>query len=278
MLYIITAFDIRIKIYSSDLGAAKEIFNKYNRLSMFWRLRILMFYALLAIFTSIFFIICYVPVTFFKVNYNIRYKIGVIFSYAFIWLARICCSLRYQVSGLEKLPSGPSILVANHQSFWEQVYMQLIIPKHSWVLKKELFKIPLFGWGLRMVKPIAVDRNSNISVGQILKEGQQKLQSGLWLIIFPESTRVTPEKTVKFKPSAAKLATLVKVPIVMMAHNAGAYWPKGFWIKKPGTIQVKIIDVIPIEEIARTDARELTEKMEQMINKEKQLLFEQTLP
>ncbi len=244
---------------------------------MFWRLRILMFYGLLAIFTLIFFIICYIPVTFFNVNYYIRYRIGVIFSYAFIWLARICCSLKYQVSGLEKLPLQPSILVSNHQSFWEQVYMQLIIPEHSWVLKKELFNIPLFGWGLRMVKPVAVDRNANISVGQILREGQEKINSGLWLIIFPESTRISPEKTVKFKPSAAKLAVLAQVPLVMMAHNAGVYWPKGFWIKKPGTIQVKIIDVISVEEIAKTDVRDLTDKMEQVINTEKQLLFEQTI-
>ncbi|CAF1427109.1 unnamed protein product [Rotaria sordida] len=89
--------------------------------------------------------------------------------------------------------------------------------------------------------------------------------------------KLTATPTLRWIFSAAKLATVVKAPIVMMAHNAGAYWPKGFWIKKPGTIQVKIIDVITIEEIARTDARELTDKMEQMINKEKQLLFEQTL-
>lgn len=244
---------------------------------MFWRLRVLMFYTLLTIFTIIFFLICYIPVTFFNVNYYIRYRIGVIFSYVFIWLARICCSLKYQVSGLEKLPSTPSILVSNHQSFWEQIYMQLIIPEHSWVLKKELFNRPLLGWGLRMVKPIAVDRNANISVGQILREGQEKLQEGLWLIIFPESTRISPEKTMKFKPSAAKLASIAKVPIVMMAHNAGVYWPKGFWIQKPGTISVKIIAVISAEEIQKTDVRALTNKMEEIINREKQLLFEQTI-
>ncbi|MCC8368685.1 MAG: 1-acyl-sn-glycerol-3-phosphate acyltransferase [Rickettsia endosymbiont of Oxypoda opaca] len=240
---------------------------------MFWRLRILLFYGLLAIFTFIFFLICYIPVTFFNVNYQIRYKIGVIFSYAFIWLARFCCGLKYQVSGLEKLPKIPSIVVSNHQSFWDQIFMQLIIPEHSWVLKRELFNIPLLGWGLRMVKPIAVDRNVNISVTQILREGQEKIKQGLWLIIFPESTRVLPEKTVKFKPSAVKLASLAKVPIVMMAHNAGLFWPKGFWFKKPGTIQVKIIDVISTEEVEQSDVRELNEKIEKIINKEKQKLL-----
>lgn len=240
---------------------------------MFWRLRILTFYALLAIFTFTFFLICYIPVTFFNVNYYIRYRIGVIFSYAFIWLARICCGLKYQVTGLDKLPKTPSIVLSNHQSFWEQVFMQLIIPEHSWVLKRELFNVPIFGWGLRMVKPIAVDRNANISVNQILREGQEKIKEGLWLIIFPESTRYRPEQNAKFKPSATKLASLAKVPIVMMAHNAGVYWPKGFWMTKPGIIQVTIIDVISVEKIEQSDVRELTEKIELIINKQKQLLL-----
>ncbi len=241
---------------------------------MFWRLRILIFYGLLAIFTFTIFIISYIPVTFFNVNYYVRYQIGVIFSYIFIWLARICCGLKYQVSGLEKLPSVPSIVLSNHQSCWEQIFIQLIIPKHSWVLKRELFNVPLFGWGLRMVKPIAVDRNANISVNQILREGQEKIKSGLWLVIFPESTRYRPEQNAKFKPSAAKLASLAKTPIVMMAHNAGVYWPRGFWMTKSGTIQVKIIDVITVEEIEQTDVRELTDKIEQVINSEKQILLE----
>lgn len=243
---------------------------------MFWRIRVLAFYLLLAVFTTIFFILCYIPITFFNVNYNIRYGIGVTFSYVFIWLARIVCGLKYSVSGLDKLPAVPSIVVSNHQSFWDQIFVQLIIPKHSWVLKKELFNIPLIGWGLRMVKPVAVDRNANISVRQILKEGAEKINSGLWLIIFPEATRLRPDQIGRYKPSAAKLASDVKVPIVMMAHNAGVYWPKGFWIKKPGTIQVKIIDVIPVSEVVKYDARELTDKMEQIINREKKILFEQT--
>lgn len=240
---------------------------------MLWRLRILLFYGLLSIFTFVFFVICYIPVTFCNVNYQIRYKIATIFSYAFVWLARICCGLKYKVTGLQKLPQETAIVVSNHQSFWDQMFMQLIIPEHSWVLKRELFNIPLLGWGLRMVDPIAVDRNSNISVNQILRIGQEKLRKGLWLIIFPESTKVLPEKTMKFKPSAVKLAALARVPIVMMAHNAGLYWPRGFWFKKPGTIQVKIIGVIEKDEVANTDVRTLNDKIEQIINDEKQKLL-----
>jgi 1-acyl-sn-glycerol-3-phosphate acyltransferase len=244
---------------------------------MFLRFRTLIFYFLISFFTIVCFSIFYIPIKLFHLKYHTKYKLALVFSYSFIWLVKITCGLRYNVSGLEKLPSEPSIVLANHQSFWDNVFMQLIIPQHSWILKRELFKIPFFGWGLKMVDPIAVDRRDNISVKQILREGQKKLQNGLWLIIFPESTRLRPEQITKFKPSAVKLASIAKVPIVLIAHNAGVYWPKGFWIKKSGTIQVKIIDVISVVELEEQDVRLLTEQIQEIINAEKQILFENTI-
>lgn len=242
-----------------------------------WRLRVLIFYALISLVTLITFLICYMPVTFININYNIRYKIGFVYSHVFIWLVKAICGLNYQVSGLDKLPNTPSIVLSNHQSFWDNVFMQIIIPQHSWVIKRELFNIPLLGWGLRMLTPIAIDRSANMSVRQILQEGRQKILEDLWIVIFPESTRLKPEETVKFKPSPVKLAEITRVPIVIMAHNAGIFWPVGFWIKQAGVIKVKIIDVISVEEIAQTDVRILTEKIEHLINSEKQRLLEETI-
>lgn len=244
---------------------------------MFWNFRVLLFYLVTSILCISFFLLLYIPIKLFNVSYRLKYKIAVGFSYAFIWLAKNICGLKYQVSGLEKLPPGPCIVLANHQSFWDNVFMQLVIPEHSWIIKKELFNIPFFGWGLKMVEPVAVDRTDNISVKQILREGQKKLQNGLWLVVFPESTRLRPDQTTKFKPSAFKLATIAKVPIVLMAHNAGVFWPKGFWIKQPGTIQVKIIDVIGKEDVEKLDVRMLTQQAQELINAEKQLLFEQAV-
>jgi 1-acyl-sn-glycerol-3-phosphate acyltransferase len=180
--------------------------------------------------------------------------------------------IKYEVQGLEKLPNGPYLVLSNHQSFWENFFMQLIIPEHSWVIKKELFEIPVFGWGLRMVEPIAVDRSATASIVQILEEGKKKLQSGLSIVIFPEGTRVKPDRSVSFKPSAAKLALEAEVPVVLMAHNAGVLWPKGFWFQKSGTINVKIIETMMPGEIARYDARSLTDYIQQRINTEKQVL------
>jgi 1-acyl-sn-glycerol-3-phosphate acyltransferase len=125
------------------------------------------------------------------------------------------------------------------------------------------------------VDPIAVDRSEGMSVRQILRDGKKKLESGLWLVMFPESTRLRPEQSVKFKPSAARLAREAKVPIVLMAHNAGIYWPKGFWIEKPGTIEAKIIEVIDKERVEKDEVRSLTDRIETVINREKRILCEQ---
>lgn len=242
---------------------------------IFWRLRVLLYYALISIVCIVFVLASALLIALFKPSYSFKYRIAVAFSYCYIVLAKYICGLKYEISGLEKLPKEPSIVLANHQSFWDNVIMQLIIPEHSWVIKKQLYDIPFFGWGLRMLKPIAVDRKDFTSINQILREGVQKIQSGLWMIIFPESTRVGPEVDTKFKPSAIVLASNAKVPIVLIAHNAGVFWPKAFWIRQPGTIKLKIVGVIPKEDLVDCDVRAITERAQNIINREKQILFEE---
>lgn len=236
-----------------------------------WRMRVLMFYiaiAALSLITCPILAFMYLTGT----HYDHRYALAKRYSEIFIWFGEIICGLKHEVIGLEKLPKTPAVFMANHQSFWENVFMQLIVPKHSWVIKKELFSIPLFGWGLKMMDPIAVDRKDMVSLTRILKEGQKKIKQGLSLIIFPESTRVLPHQNKRYKPSAIKLAMEAKVPVVLMAHNAGVYWPKSFWIRKPGTITVEILSVIPPENLANADVREVTQEIEQVINTSKNIL------
>lgn len=241
---------------------------------MFWRIRILTFYFMLAILALSFFFLLCAPMHLLQAPYTIRYKVAESFSYCFIFLVKILCGIDYKIIGMEKLPQDgkPYLALANHQSFWENTFMQLIIPKHSWIIKRELFDIPVFGWGLRTVLPIAVDRSNSRSVNQILKEGQKKIENGLSIVMFPEATRVKIDKNVKFKPSAAKLAMNTNVPIVLIVHNAGVYWPKGFWFTKPGTVTVKILEVIPVKKYKDYDVRSLTDYIQERINKEKEIL------
>lgn len=251
---------------------------------MLWKLRVLVFYFFLTLFTVTYCSLIFTPVSFLlhrakgkllkaSTTYSLRYKLAEIFSIIFIQITRLFAGISYRVEGLELLPDRPSLVLSNHQSFWENVFMQIIIPKHSWVIKKELFNIPFFGWGLRSMEPIAVDRSQSRSVAQIIKNGTQKLQNDHWIIMFPEATRLKPRQTRKFKPSAAALALEAGVPIVLMAHNAGLFWPKAFWLRKPGTVSVKIIKVITPEEAKEFDARSLTDHIEQIINHEKENLL-----
>ncbi len=156
------------------------------------------------------------------------------------------CGVNYQVEGRENLPDGPAIVLSNHQSTWETLSLAFLVPPQVWVLKKELLKIPFFGWGLAMSSPIAIDRNAGINAReQVVEQGHKRLDSGLWVIIFPEGTRVDPGVHRRFKPGGAILASRSGYPVVPIAHNAGLFWPRHQFIKYPGTITVRIGPTIP---------------------------------
>lgn len=229
---------------------------------MIQRIRVLLFYFLATIITTI----GVIPLIFLhliKTNYSTKFKLVVWYSKSFIYLAKIVCGLNYKIEGLENIPTkGPAVVLSNHQSFWDNIIMPVLFPMQSWVIKKQLLNIPIFGFGLKLMEPIALDRSSAMSVRQILQIGSKKIQDGIWVIIFPESTRLNPGQTVPFKAGCAALAHNNNVPIVPMAHNAGTLWPKGFWIK-PGTITVKIGK--PLYPRADQDARELSAEVENWI-------------
>ncbi|MBN8511424.1 MAG: 1-acyl-sn-glycerol-3-phosphate acyltransferase [Rickettsiales bacterium] len=245
---------------------------------MIWKLRILLFYTLISLVMVSFFILFWLPLQFIPSSFKLRYRLAVFFSYIFIHLMWIICSIKYNVEGIEKIPTNgkPILALSNHQSFWENFFVQLIIPMHTWVIKKELYDIPVFGPSLKTVEPIAVDRTKTNSVSQILEEGSKKIANGISIVMFPESTRVKATSSVKFKPSAAKLALDTSTPILLFAHNAGLVWPKGFWFSRPGTVKVKIIEYISKEQLSKfSDPRELTEYIQEKINNEKTILVNQ---
>ena len=239
---------------------------------MFWRIRALTFYITISIVVITFCIVLCLPMQLFSAPYNIRYKVAKYFSYIFVYLVWFICGIKFKVEGLHKLPNDkqPYLALANHQSFWENFFMQLIVPIHSWVIKRELLDIPLFGWGLKTVLPIAVDRGNSRSVVQILNEGRKKIDAGLSIVMFPESTRIKVGSNVRFKPSAAKLAINTGIPVVLIAHNAGLLWPKGFWFKKSGTITVRIIECMSPKDIQEIgEVRALNSYIEDKITSEK---------
>ena len=163
-----------------------------------------------------------------------------------IWLLGSLCGLHYQVEGREHLPRDrTAIVLSKHQSTWETFSFQQIFPPQVWVLKHELLWLPLFGWALALLQPIAIDRGSGRkAIQQIIEQGRQRLESGRWVVIFPEGTRIAPMEKKRFGIGGAVLAAETGYPVVPVAHNAGHFWPRRGFLKKPGTIQLVIGPVI----------------------------------
>ncbi len=157
----------------------------------------------------------------------------------------VLADLDYQVSGMEKMPQAPYLILSKHQSIWETFVLQLLFPPYVWVLKKELLKVPFFGWGLGMLRPLALDRGSGqVAINQILRQGKQRLDSGLSVLIFPEGTRLLPGRSRRHGVGGAALAKFSGHLIVPVAHNAGSFWPTRSRMTRPGTVEIVIGDPI----------------------------------
>ena len=138
--------------------------------------------------------------------------------------------------------------------------LQVLFPRQAFVLKQELLKIPFFGWGMKLLNPIAIDRSAGRkALNQMLEEGQQRLATGDWVVVFPEGTRVATDEAGKINIGGSMLAAKAKVPVYLVAHNAGKFWPKNAFIKKPGTVDIRISEPLDMNQLT---VKELNQKIE----------------
>ncbi len=157
-----------------------------------------------------------------------------------LWVLARLCGLDHRVEGLEDLPDAPMVVLAKHQSTWETLALSAMFPTVAWVLKKELLRIPFFGWGIRLLDQIAIDRSAGRNaVEQVVAQGAERLAAGRKVIVFPEGTRMPPGKRGRYKLGGAILATRSGYPVVPLAHNAGYFWPRHQFIKYPGVITLR---------------------------------------
>jgi 1-acyl-sn-glycerol-3-phosphate acyltransferase len=177
-----------------------------------------------------------------------------------LWFLKALCGLDFAVQGRENIPQGFHVAMWKHSSTWETIAQALVFPEQAWVLKRELLWIPVVGWALRLMQPIAIDRSAGSgAVRQVVAQGRQRLQQGRWVVIFPEGTRTGVGENRKYGISGALLAIEAGVSIVPVAHTAGYFWPRRGWLKKPGTIRVVIGKAIASQ---GRDARELTAEIQ----------------
>ncbi len=200
--------------------------------------RSLLFLAGMAVLTFVFGFACLLTIA---VPYRMRYKFITYWSASNLWWLRITCGLRYTVIGKENIPDHPCIVMSNHQSAWETMALGPIFPPLIWVVKRELLFVPIFGWGLALTHPIALNRSAGKrAVDQLVEQVIKKIKNGHSILIFPEGTRTPPGTKRKFKVGGALLAEKSGAPIVPVAHNSGTFWARRQLTKKPGTVQMII--------------------------------------
>ncbi|MFP5348481.1 MAG: lysophospholipid acyltransferase family protein [Gammaproteobacteria bacterium] len=173
--------------------------------------------------------------------YRARYRFIAQWPRFHLWTLKHLCRIDHVVEGAEHLPPGPAVVLANHQSTWETLAFTRLFPPQTWVLKRELAWIPLFGWALALLKPIAINRGAGRrAVDQVVTQGRARLGEGIWVMVFPEGTRVAPGATRRWGIGGAVLAAETGYPVVPVAHNAGYFWRRRSFVKHPGTVRVAI--------------------------------------
>jgi len=189
-----------------------------------------------------------------------------IWSKVTFFLLRLLCGIRIVIEGKEYFPDHACVVVAKHQSAAETIAMPILVPPYTWILKRELFYIPFFGWALALMGAIGIRRGSpRQAIKQVIKRGSDMLGKNRWVVIFPEGTRAAVGTTGNYQPGGVILAQKAKAGILPMAHNAGALWPKHGFIKKPGTMTFRFLPYISAEEVSSTRRVELMARLEKDI-------------
>jgi len=170
-----------------------------------------------------------------------------------IWGARRICGIRYRIEGWENLPQGPAVLLPKHQSAWDTLWLPATMPrKLTFVYKRELHRVPFFGWALATLGMINIDRSKGqTAFEQVLEQGAALLRDDWWIVIFPEGTRTPPGSNKRYKTGGVRLAVRTGAPVVPIALNSGECWPRKAFLKKPGEVTVSIGAAIPTA--GRTD-------------------------
>jgi len=192
-----------------------------------------------------------------------RFALARAYARSVLVVLRWTCGLDYRVEGQENLPAGNHVALIKHASTWETVAQMVLLPPQVWVLKRELLWIPFVGWGIRQMHAIAIDRGSGPSaVRQVVEKGRRYIERGIWVMVFPEGTRMAAGETRKYGTSGALLAREAGCLVVPIAHDAGYYWPRRGLLKRRGTVDVVIGR--PIDPTGR-DPRDVNDEAQRWI-------------
>ena len=211
-----------------------------------WRaLRALAFYAGYAAITLLWATLSLLIAWALPLALRYRFIVGGWTRLALAWL-RVTCGIRARVRG--QLPKTPCILLVKHQSTWETLWAQTLTSPQTTMVKRELLRIPFWGWAYALTRPIAIDRAApGAALRQFIETGRDRLRRGMTVTLFPEGTRLPPGATRKFQRGGAALAVATGAPVVVIAHNAGRFWPARGFLKHSGVVDVEISPPFPAD-------------------------------
>ena len=201
-------------------------------------IRNLLFMLALAVLTPLYALIAMAT---FPFGPKTRHRIIRGWPHLMAWVVKHVLGIPYRLVGAENIPAGPAIVMSKHMSAWETIMLQDIFPPMVFVMKREIHKLPFFGWGIAQMPMIAIDRAAGKgALDQVVEQGIDRLGHGFWVAIFPEGTRVAPGSRKRYKAGGAVLAAKSGAPVVPVAHNAGEFWARNAFLKRPGEVVVSI--------------------------------------
>jgi 1-acyl-sn-glycerol-3-phosphate acyltransferase len=217
-------------------------------------LRALIFYAGYAVITVVWGVLSVLVAWLLPYRARFAFIVGC-WTRASLWWLKITCGVTCELSGLANIPRTPCIVMCRHESAWETLFLQTLFAPQATLIKRELLWIPFWGWAYWLVRPIAINRATpRKALRQLIDAGSRRLAEGIWVTLFPEGTRMPPGQAGKFQPGGAVLAGATGAPILVVAHNAGSYWPAHSFRKRPGTIK---FTVAPLIETANKTSKEI---------------------
>jgi 1-acyl-sn-glycerol-3-phosphate acyltransferase len=180
-----------------------------------------------------------------------------------LWLLRVIAGVNFEIRGREKIPHGPMIVASKHQSAWETFALLHLFDSPTFIMKRELQWIPIFGWLTIKGRMVSVNRGAGAqALRDMTERARVELSRGRQLIIFPEGTRRPVDAEPRYKYGVAHLYAEEGVPVLPVALNSGLFWPRRTFLRHPGTVVVEILDPIPPGKEKDVFARELQEKLE----------------
>jgi 1-acyl-sn-glycerol-3-phosphate acyltransferase len=189
-----------------------------------------------------------------------------------VWGAKMICGVRYQVHGMQHLPSAADenaavVLAAKHQSTWETfAFPTLMTHPLAYVFKRELLYVPFFGWAMGRLDMIHIDRSKRSEAwAKVAAQGKRMAAQGIWVIMFPEGTRIPRGQQGVYKSGASRLAIATGIPIVPIAASSAKCWPRKSFLLRPGVVDVSIGQAISSQ---GREADELMREVESWIEAE----------